>query len=207
MIEFNIYNVKENKEIKYIKDIIFPDGDYKKCEYISSKINEYINTQKENIIIIGLFKIEESYEFSWSFKDGITYNELQNTILVDGDFTGKYKSFEQILRLQLENIYHFLQEKTVINYYFNKKNNYINKNILLSKVKENNPIIVKQLLDLFNKSKNTNFSCYFAACKEKEQKIIKEKLEKIKLVNDKLNNDYIEWIKKGECILLPLGWS
>ena len=46
--------------------------------------------------------------------------------------------------------------------YFNKKNNYINKNILLSKVKENNPIIVKQLLDLFNKSKNTNFSCYFA---------------------------------------------
>ena len=60
---------------------------------------------------------------------------------------------------------------------------------------------------MFNKSKNTNFSCYFAACKEKEQKIIKEKLEKIKLVNDKLNNDYIEWIKKGECILLPLGWS
>lgn len=68
----------------------------------------------------------------------------------------------------------------------------------LSQIMKDRQVIVDYLVKEFKESKETNFNCMLADCKEKEYKVIQEKLDTIKLINLKLNFYYLDLINLYE---------
>ena len=77
------------------------------------------------------------------------------------------------------------------------KNN-INRDIWLDKITKDRKVIISLLSDEVVLVKQTKFDCILANCKDKEQRVIKEKLQNIKAINMVMKDYYIDLINLYE---------
>lgn len=77
------------------------------------------------------------------------------------------------------------------------KNN-LNKNIWLEKVIKDRRPMIKKLGEEFITAQKTDFECVLFSCKNKEKKVVKEKLQSIKAVNVIMRGYYIDLINLYE---------
>ena len=131
---------------------------------------------------LDLFK--KRVNLSWIDDSSIQGNTLEERVLTI-QYLYNQKDLESKLKF-LNNVHSVLME--------NKNNP--SRDIWLSKIMKDRKEIIEHLVDEVSLVKNTNFECALASCKEKEQKVIKEKLQQIKAINLTMKNDYIDLIKK-----------
>lgn len=118
----------------FLEKMHLPSGEYRYCQKIEDKINEYLESINLDIMLF-ILQIEkkpqelyrEADEFAWLLHNSFNITQMRDTILLEYDkniILNSYELFEPLYKLQLENIYHFLKTNYRIDEYFRKKYDY-----------------------------------------------------------------------------------
>lgn len=180
-------------------------------EFDFSKLNKIENNNPDRVVFLGcLFSliftvffvlipeknIENVGKNVDEFKkkvnlEWIDSNSIQGNTLEEKTLTAQYLYNQETLEGKLK----FLNNVHSVLMY--DKNN-INRDVWLEKITKDRKVIISLLSDEVMLAKQTKFDCIFATCKDKEQRVIKEKLQNIKAINLTMKNYYIDLINLYE---------
>jgi len=148
----------------------------------------FVLIPEKNIENVGrnIDEFKKKVNLEWIDSKTIQGNTLEEKILT-AQYLYNQESLEGKLKF-LNNVHSVLM--------YDKNN--INRDIWLDKITKDRKVIISLLSDEVVLVKQTKFDCILANCKDKEQRVIKEKLQNIKAINMVMKDYYIDLINLYE---------
>lgn len=148
----------------------------------------FVLIPEKNIENVGrnVDEFKKKVNLEWIDSKTIQGNTLEEKILT-AQYLYNQESLEGKLKF-LNNVHSVLM--------YDKNN--INRDVWLDKITKDRKVIISLLSDEVVLVKQTKFDCLFANCKDKEQRVIKEKLQNIKAINMIMKDYYIDLINLYE---------
>jgi len=148
----------------------------------------FVLIPEKNIENVGrnIDEFKKKVNLEWIDSKTIQGNTLEEKILT-AQYLYNQESLEGKLKF-LNNVHSVLM--------YDKNN--INRDIWLDKITKDRKVIISLLSDEVVLVKQTKFDCILTNCKDKEQRVIKEKLQNIKAINMVMKDYYIDLINLYE---------